>query len=123
MIFTLISEVISGKFWGYEHIDARSCLNALAPTHFVAATKINAIMDEKITKTAVASYSQFACVGTGLSAIALGATLKRWYQMDDIRFFERCSDCGETWHISSYPGLYLFPIELGLLLISFRLRL
>lgn len=51
-----------------------------------------------------ASYSQIACIGTGLSAIALGATLKRWYQMDDIQFFERHTDSGGTWHISSYPG-------------------
>ncbi|KAJ5414507.1 flavo-protein [Penicillium cosmopolitanum] len=51
-----------------------------------------------------ASYSQIACIGTGLSAIALGATLKRWYDMDDIHFFERHADCGGTWHISSYPG-------------------
>ncbi|KAL4998898.1 hypothetical protein BDV10DRAFT_62258 [Aspergillus recurvatus] len=50
------------------------------------------------------TYSQIACVGAGISGIALGATLKRWYQMDDIRFFERHSDCGGTWHISSYPG-------------------
>jgi cation diffusion facilitator CzcD-associated flavoprotein CzcO len=50
------------------------------------------------------SYSQIACIGTGLSAIALGATLKRWYDMDDIQFFERHTDCGGTWHISSYPG-------------------
>ncbi|KAJ9291052.1 hypothetical protein DTO021C3_1268 [Paecilomyces variotii] len=52
----------------------------------------------------VPSYSQVACVGTGLSAIALGATLKRWYDNDDIRFFERQSDCGGTWFINSYPG-------------------
>ncbi|KAJ5555993.1 flavoprotein [Penicillium frequentans] len=51
-----------------------------------------------------ASYSQIACIGTGLSAIALGATLKRWYDMDDVHFFERHTDCGGTWHISSYPG-------------------
>ncbi|KAL4778298.1 hypothetical protein BJX76DRAFT_148886 [Aspergillus varians] len=50
------------------------------------------------------SYSQIACIGAGISGIAVGATLKRWYQLDDIRFFERHSDCGGTWHISSYPG-------------------
>ncbi|KAJ6081900.1 flavoprotein [Penicillium canescens] len=53
---------------------------------------------------ALASYSQISCIGTGLSAIALGATLKRWYGMDDIHFFERHPDCGGTWFISSYPG-------------------
>ena len=55
----------------------------------------------------IASYSQIACVGTGLSAIALGATLKRWYDLEDIRFFEREKDCGGTWYVNSYPGLYL----------------
>lgn len=53
----------------------------------------------------MASYSQIACVGTGLSAIALGATLKRWYDLEDIRFFERENDCGGTWYVNSYPGL------------------
>lgn len=63
-------------------------------------------MAERNIKTAPPTYSQFACIGTGLSAIALGVTLKRWYQMDDIRFFERHGDCGGTWHISSYPGMF-----------------
>ncbi|KAL3478136.1 hypothetical protein BJX99DRAFT_256688 [Aspergillus californicus] len=57
-----------------------------------------------LTANPTPSYSQIACVGAGLSGIALGATLKRWYEMDDIRFFERHDDCGGTWHISSYPG-------------------
>ncbi|KAF9893639.1 hypothetical protein FE257_010951 [Aspergillus nanangensis] len=57
-------------------------------------------MDPPVTP----SYSQIACVGTGLSAIALGATLKRWYSLDDIRFFDRQSDCGGTWFINTYPG-------------------
>ncbi|KAL5342085.1 hypothetical protein BJX70DRAFT_410826 [Aspergillus crustosus] len=56
------------------------------------------------TPKPIPTYSQIACVGAGISAIALGATLKRWYQLDDIRFFERHGDCGGTWHISSYPG-------------------
>ncbi|KAL4912906.1 hypothetical protein BDW62DRAFT_214649 [Aspergillus aurantiobrunneus] len=60
-------------------------------------------MTQENTKV-LPSYSQIACVGAGLSGIALGATLKRWYRMDDIRFFERHGDCGGTWHISSYPG-------------------
>ncbi|KAJ5626451.1 Flavoprotein [Penicillium herquei] len=59
---------------------------------------------ENKQKVIVPSYSQIACIGTGASAIALGATLKRWYQMDDIRFFERNGDSGGTWHINSYPG-------------------
>ncbi|KAL4958676.1 flavin-containing monooxygenase [Aspergillus stella-maris] len=50
------------------------------------------------------SYSQIACVGAGLSAVALGATLKRWYNLDDIRFFERHPGTGGTWYINTYPG-------------------
>lgn len=50
------------------------------------------------------SYSQITCVGAGLSAVALGATLKRWYNLDDIRFFERHPKAGGTWYINTYPG-------------------
>ncbi|RDA96199.1 hypothetical protein CP533_1618 [Ophiocordyceps camponoti-saundersi (nom. inval.)] len=50
------------------------------------------------------SYSQFACIGAGCSAIALGATLKRWYGIDNVRFFERHADLGGTWFINTYPG-------------------
>lgn len=51
------------------------------------------------------SYSQFACIGTGFSAIGLGATLKRWYGITDVRFFERHSRLGGTWFINQYPGM------------------
>ncbi|KAG6013092.1 hypothetical protein E4U54_007111, partial [Claviceps lovelessii] len=54
-------------------------------------------------KTA-ATYSQFACIGSGVSAIGLGATLKRWYGIADIRFFERHADLGGTWFANKYPG-------------------
>ncbi|KAG7053128.1 dimethylaniline monooxygenase [Colletotrichum scovillei] len=65
------------------------------------------------------TFSQFACVGTGFSAIGLGATLKRWYGIGDIKFFERHSDLGGTWFINQYPGcacdipsaLYSFSFE------------
>ncbi|KAK1704332.1 hypothetical protein BDP67DRAFT_606482 [Colletotrichum lupini] len=65
------------------------------------------------------TYSQFACVGSGFSAIGLGATLKRWYGIGDIKFFERHSDLGGTWFINQYPGcacdvpsaLYSFSFE------------
>ncbi|KAE8370649.1 hypothetical protein BDV27DRAFT_167514 [Aspergillus caelatus] len=50
------------------------------------------------------TYSQIACVGAGLSAVALGATLQRWYGLEDIRFFERYPTSGGTWYINSYPG-------------------
>lgn len=50
------------------------------------------------------TYSQFACIGAGFSAIGLGATLKRWYGITDVRFFERHSKLGGTWHINQYPG-------------------
>ena len=56
-----------------------------------------------------ASYTQFACIGTGFSAIGLGATLKRWYGIDDIAFFEKHSKLGGTWHISQYPGMFASP--------------
>ncbi|KAJ4986826.1 monooxygenase [Stagonosporopsis vannaccii] len=67
------------------------------------------------------SYSRIACVGTGLCAIALGATLKRWYGIDDIQFFERETTSGGTWWVNSYPGcacdvpsaLYSFSFELN----------
>lgn len=50
------------------------------------------------------TYSKFACIGTGFSAIGLGATLKRWYGITDIQFFERHVELGGTWHINQYPG-------------------
>lgn len=50
------------------------------------------------------NYSQFACIGAGFSGIGLGATLKRWYQIDDVRFFERQSEPGGTWWANQYPG-------------------
>ncbi|KAK3321690.1 hypothetical protein B0H66DRAFT_552468 [Apodospora peruviana] len=65
------------------------------------------------------SYSQFACIGSGFSAIGLGAQLKRWYGITDIRFFERDSELGGTWFSNQYPGcacdvpttLYSFSFE------------
>ncbi|KAL5586772.1 hypothetical protein FOBRF1_016642 [Fusarium oxysporum] len=65
------------------------------------------------------SYSRFACIGTGLSGIGLGATLKRWYNLDDIHYFERQSQPGGTWLQNQYPGcacdvpnvLYSFSFE------------
>ncbi|RDH14001.1 FAD/NAD(P)-binding domain-containing protein [Aspergillus niger ATCC 13496] len=67
------------------------------------------------------SYSQIACIGTGLSAIALGATLQRWYGFEDIRFFDRHPASGGTWYTNSYPGcacdvpsaLYSYSFELN----------
>ncbi|KAK0610055.1 hypothetical protein B0T17DRAFT_621331 [Bombardia bombarda] len=50
------------------------------------------------------TYSQFACIGTGFSGIALGAQLQRWYGITDIRFFEQQTSLGGTWHINRYPG-------------------
>jgi cation diffusion facilitator CzcD-associated flavoprotein CzcO len=55
--------------------------------------------------TVGASYSKIACVGTGVSAIGLGATLKRWYDEGDIIFFERSKQPGGTWNINQYPGM------------------
>ncbi|KIV93232.1 hypothetical protein PV10_04462 [Exophiala mesophila] len=50
------------------------------------------------------TYSKFACVGTGFSGIGLGATLRRWYNESDIRYFERRDKLGGTWYINKYPG-------------------
>lgn len=50
------------------------------------------------------NYSQFACIGSGFSAIGLGATLKRWHNITDIVFFERHDQLGGTWTINRYPG-------------------
>ncbi|KAK4452006.1 hypothetical protein QBC34DRAFT_320988 [Podospora aff. communis PSN243] len=49
-------------------------------------------------------YTQFACIGTGFSAIALGATLSRWYGLTSVIFFDRASDLGGTWTVNQYPG-------------------
>ncbi|XRM48122.1 hypothetical protein ABZX51_011062 [Aspergillus tubingensis] len=57
-----------------------------------------------IHASSLPSYSQVACIGAGASGIALGATLKRWYGLEDIQYFERQADCGGTWHINTYPG-------------------
>jgi cation diffusion facilitator CzcD-associated flavoprotein CzcO len=57
-------------------------------------------------KESTSSYSQFACIGAGFSGIALGVTLKRWYKITDIRFFERHSDLGGTWYANKYPGMF-----------------
>lgn len=52
----------------------------------------------------MAAYSQFACIGSGFSGIGLGATLKRWYGIEDIAIFERHTDLGGTWFANKYPG-------------------
>lgn len=53
------------------------------------------------------SYTQFACIGSGFSGIGLGATLKRWYGIQDIAIFERHADLGGTWFANKYPGEHL----------------
>src|SRR5687768_12894288 len=50
-------------------------------------------------------YSQFICIGTGFSGIGLGATIKRWYGITDVHFFEREAEVGGTWYLNSYPGM------------------
>jgi hypothetical protein len=54
--------------------------------------------------TEIPTYSQIGCIGAGMSAVALGATLQRWYALEDIRFFERHPTNGGTWYINTYPG-------------------
>ncbi|KAF5563133.1 ACB 4-hydroxyacetophenone monooxygenase [Fusarium phyllophilum] len=56
------------------------------------------------TKELPSTCSQFACIGAGFSGIALGATLKRWYGITDVLFFERHSDLGGTWYANKYPA-------------------
>lgn len=63
-------------------------------------------MSNKLENLQVPSYSLVGCIGAGLSAIALGASLKRWYGIDDIRIFERQAAAGGTWYNNSYPGNY-----------------
>ena len=66
-----------------------------------------------------APASQFACIGTGFSAIGLGATLKRWHGITDVQFFEKRDNLGGTWYANNYPGcacdvpsaLYSFSFE------------
>jgi cation diffusion facilitator CzcD-associated flavoprotein CzcO len=62
-------------------------------------------IDEDQTSNPSPSYSRFACIGSGFSAIGLGATLQRWYGIDDVRFFERHSQLGGTWFVNQYPGM------------------
>jgi hypothetical protein len=50
------------------------------------------------------SYSQVACIGAGFSAIGVGSSLKRWYGITDITFFERRESSGGTWLANNYPG-------------------
>lgn len=69
-----------------------------------------------MSKSEVPSYSQFACVGTGFAGIGLGATLKRWYDIGDIQFFERNSKLGGTWFVNQYPGMENTEESLGRLL-------
>lgn len=53
-------------------------------------------------------YTRFAVVGFGISGIGVGASLKRWYGIDDVCFFERHDTLGGTWHINKYPGMVLY---------------
>jgi cation diffusion facilitator CzcD-associated flavoprotein CzcO len=52
------------------------------------------------------SYSQVACIGAGFSAIGVGSSLKRWYGITDVTFFERRESSGGTWLANNYPGQY-----------------
>lgn len=51
------------------------------------------------------TYSQFACIGAGLSGIGLGVLLKRKYGISDIAIFERNDGLGGTWLTNTYPGI------------------
>ncbi|KAK4166922.1 Baeyer-Villiger monooxygenase [Cladorrhinum sp. PSN259] len=67
-------------------------------------------------------YTQFIVLGTGISGIALGVTLARWYGItssSSILLFDRSTQLGGTWHWNNYPGaacdvpsaLYSFSFE------------
>ncbi|KAK0659781.1 hypothetical protein QBC41DRAFT_237011 [Cercophora samala] len=66
-------------------------------------------------------FTQFACIGTGFSGIALGATIQRWYNISpsSLQFFDSQPCVGGTWVINQYPGaacdvpsaLYSFSFE------------
>lgn len=64
------------------------------------------------------TYSQFSCIGTGFSAIALGATLKQWYGISDICFFERHKQLGGAWLVNTYPGMITLSFDLLVLPLS-----
>lgn len=64
------------------------------------------------------SYSQFACIGTGFSGIALGCSIKRWYGISDVRFFEKNDDLGGTWLVNQYPGTSILFLAFGIALPS-----
>ncbi|KAK4217494.1 hypothetical protein QBC37DRAFT_307963 [Rhypophila decipiens] len=67
------------------------------------------------------SYSQFACIGSGFSAICLGAQLQRWYGITDVYFFEKLSNLGGTWFANQYPGAAC-DIPAALYSLSFELH-
>ena len=70
----------------------------------------------------IPSYSQIACVGAGLSAVALGATLKRWYNLEDIHFFERHPTSGGTWYINTYPGSFTHYCRFFFIILTARMQ-
>lgn len=76
----------------------------MADDSTTAATAAAAVQPPAGAGDAAVPYTQFACVGTGFSGIALGATLRRWYDIGDIQFFERNDGLGGTWHANRYPG-------------------
>jgi cation diffusion facilitator CzcD-associated flavoprotein CzcO len=80
-----------------------------------------------IQPAAATSYSQVACIGAGFSAIGVGSSLKRWYGITDITFFERRESSGGTWLANNYPGQYfeltIWPQEDGMLTLPITRRL
>ena len=78
--------------------------------HFNSSQPISSIimsnLDVKsdIQPAVATSYSQVACIGAGFSAIGVGSSLKRWYGITDITFFERRESSGGTWLANNYPG-------------------
>lgn len=105
-----VLDFLTWPFFAFEHsaISRNSFLFSLITipnsSHEGYQTQHNTTMASLSEEDPVFSYSQFACIGTGFSGIALGATLQRWYGITDIRFFDKQSVLGGTWHINQYPG-------------------
>lgn len=85
-----------------EDIVKSTSAKSIFSIQFVTQPQLESNMLNKTT------YSKVACVGTGVSGIGLGASLKRWYGETDIKFFERSNHPCGTWNINRYPGMMKF---------------
>ena len=91
----------------YTHKTAQAYFRYILQSKGIMAAEI---IDTKSSQGP--SYSLVACIGGGMSAVALGASLRRWYGIEDIRIFERLAGSGGTWWTNTYPGM-AFPASHG----------